>query len=131
MCTYTPEQKAAVIADLLSGCTINQCVEKYDIPRGTIGYWSASLKQESNNPNIKKEKTGELIVANLTIGLEKYREILEAIDASWIRAQSAHDVAVLLGVISDKSHRILDGIARRQDADRAEAESEMDTEAED
>lgn len=130
MCSYTPEQKAQVMADLLSGMSINQCVEKYDIPRGTVGKWSASLARETGG-NTKKEETGELIVCMLDENLAKLREMLHTIDDAYLRQQPAGEFATLYGVISDKTFRILDGISRREDRDRAEADTtDLDEEAE-
>lgn len=134
MGSYTPEQKAAVIADLLSGSSINQCVEKYDIPRGTIGCWSAQLTAEgklrktkpNTETNTKNERVGELIVENLEKSLETLNGILNTVNnESYITKQQADHVAVLFGVIADKTHRMLDSIARREQADRDEPEEEV------
>jgi hypothetical protein len=40
---YTPEQKAAVLADLIAGMSVRDAAEKHGLPSSTIGAWRAGI----------------------------------------------------------------------------------------
>lgn len=111
---YSDETKAAVMAALLSGQSINQVARDYKIPKGTVSYW----KRHAGGRDVstqKKERIGELLVDYLTTSLETLRAQAELFrDESWLKRQTASDVAVLHGVVTDKAIRLLEALSAAQ-----------------
>ena len=115
---YTDDFKAEVMAALLAGQSIREVAEDYDVPRGTVGGWSAKLR-DAGVPNVsdsKKEEIGDLL-------LEMVREQIQAAiamlkhfqDKSWLRDQDAAEMAVLYGVNDDKLQRILSRLSQGEE----------------
>lgn len=112
---YTTEQKAAVMAALLSGQSISQVAEQYRIPRGTVSRWSASIGIEAERTN-KKAQIGELLIDYLAANLRTLRAQMEVFsDAEWLKKQGASELAVLHGVMADKSIRLLEALSDNDD----------------
>ena len=111
---YSDEQKAAVMAALLAGQSVEQVAEEYHIPAGTIKSWQF---RQNGTPvatvaTEKKEEIGELILAYLREILVTLREqAVHFRDKSWLDKQSASEVAVLHGVSTDKAIRLLEALA--------------------
>lgn len=114
---HSAETKAAVMAALLVGQSISQVAKAYSIPRGTVGRWSAELEIERNR---KKAEIGELLVEYLKEGLTTLREQVKVFrDETWLKEQSASELAVLHGVIADKQIRLLEALADEDPADES------------
>ena len=112
--TYDPEVKAAALAALLAGQSVSHVAETYRIPRGTVADWSAKARGEVTKAaqGARTERLGDLILDNLEAMLKATRTIVESVsqDKDWLKQQSASEVAVLIGVISDKAFRILEAL---------------------
>lgn len=100
------------MAALLAGAGVDQVADEYGLPLGTVKTW----KRESPNWDelVEPEKKDELSVliadaviqtlTTLAVQAEQFR------DREWLGKQNAADVAVLYGVLSDKTFRILSAI---------------------
>lgn len=113
------ETRAAVMAALLCGQSITEVARTYRLPEGTVRTWSAAMQGE--RLPIEPQKKGELgeLLADYV------REILTTLseqarharDRDWLRQQSADSLAVLHGVMADKTIRLLEAFGRGASAD--------------
>ncbi len=118
---YSDEMKAGAMAALLAGQSVSKVAEEYKIPRGTVGRWSSELRRSLRGPgetfDTEKEKTdrvGELLIEYLQTNLETLQAQSEVFrDREWIEDQSAGEMAVLHGVLCDKTIRLLEALAHR------------------
>ena len=117
--TYSKEIKATVMAAILTGLHPSQIAREFNIPIGTVKAWK--YRQESNGGVAivtvqKKEAIGELISDYLTELLKTLRIQMRVFaDEKWLKQQSAHEVAILHGVLADKGIRLLEALSERED----------------
>jgi transposase-like protein len=120
---YSKETKAAVIAALLEGQSVSRVAKDYNIPSGTVKSWKNRQEQAgfatSETVATQKKEISNLIIELLETHLRAAIGITNAIDSSYIKKQSASEVAVLLGVINDKAFRILEALGRAGDNDQS------------
>lgn len=114
--TYSDETKAAVMAALLAGQSISAVAREYGLPKGTVGGWKQQALREAqptaSQAAAKRERIGGLIVDYLEQALETLRAQARTFaDESWLRKQDASELAVLHGVLADKTIRILEALA--------------------
>ncbi len=110
---HSPEVRAAVIAALLEGQSIHQVAREYKIPRTTVRRWNQE-GGPSNGP--QKKEIGELILDYLRANLETlYVQAQHFRDKNWLGRQSAENLAVLHGVMTDKAIRLLEAYGRAED----------------
>lgn len=110
--TFTPEEKAAALARILTGVTITQVAEEMGTNRITIRSWrdQAGLSKHEM-PEAKKEELGELVTEYLREALRTLRTQAGAFaNREWLEGQNAHDVGILHGILADKTTRILAAI---------------------
>lgn len=120
---YSDEIKAAAMAALLEGQSVSRVAKDYDIPRGTVAGWSASLGRNGQTvSNEKKQRIGDLLEIYLEASIKAL--IAQAgVFASecWLNKQSASEAAVLHGVMMDKAIKLLEafnsGPAEDQDTE--------------
>lgn len=108
---HTDEIKAQVIAALLDGQSIRQVAQQYSIPKTTVQNW----KKEAQNPKYgtQKKEVSELLLDYLKANLEALRAQAEVFkDRAWLEKQSASEVAVLHGVMTDKAIRLLEAMSK-------------------
>jgi len=104
---YSEATKAAALADVLllgPGAT----AAKYGIPVGTIHSWSSR-----GNPlaSLKKEHIGALVATYLEANLQALTaQAYVTSDPEYIKQQSAESLAILHGVMADKSVRLLEAL---------------------
>lgn len=104
---YSDEVKAAALADLVllgPGAT----AAKYGIPVGTIHSWSSR-----NDPlaSLKKEHIGAIAARYLEANLQALiAQAYVASDPDYINRQPAESLAVLHGVMADKSIRLFEAL---------------------
>lgn len=121
---YDEATKAAVMAALLTGQSVSVVASEYKIPLGTVKRWSAAAK-EILEPvrSAKKERIGELVLDNLEASLLFTKSMADVLnDAKWLKKQRASEIAVLYGVVQDKTYRVLEALP--DSADDAEIEGE-------
>lgn len=116
---YPTELKAVALAAMLSGQSINVVAEKYSIPPGTLKSWAARERNalRGNDSLItedQQERISHLIIDNVEAMLETTKEMLDVIkDREWLHEQSASEVGILFGVITDKTYRLLQALPDR------------------
>lgn len=109
--SYSDEQKAAVMAALLAGQSVSQVAKEYKIPEGTVKAWSSRTDRAQPVATPKKAEIGELLVEYLRENLTTLRAQSEAFrDPVWLREQGASELAVLHGVLTDKTVRLLEAM---------------------
>lgn len=118
--SYSKETKAAVIAALLEGQSVSRVAKDYNVPSGTVKSWK-NRQEHSDNATVatQKREIPNLIIELLETHLKAAISIAGAIDPSYIKKQSASEVAVLLGVINDKAFRMLEALGRAEDNDQS------------
>jgi transposase-like protein len=105
--TYPAEVKAAALADSLIIGT-GAAAAKYGIPHGTLTSWRC---RESTQflAVLKKERVGELLASYLEANLQALTaQAYVASQPDYIDRQLAEGLAVLHGVMADKSIRLLE-----------------------
>lgn len=112
-----PQVKAQVMAALLAGQSISELAKAYNIPPGTIRAWKFRAKDATatvlRQDATQKKSTAELVRGCLEAILGAVKKIAETVqNEEYIERQSASEVAVLLGVLSDKGFRILEAAER-------------------
>lgn len=108
MSKYSAETKAEVMAALLAGQSVSSVAREYKIPKGTVSNWKNRPKSGTQK---KAEEVGELLVEYLHANLATLRkQVAFFSDEAWLKKQTASDVAVLHGVLTDKSIRLLEAL---------------------
>ena len=109
--THDEATKAAVMAALLTGQSINFAAKEYKIPRGTVASWSRELRRNHTVSYEKQERIGELIIDGVEAELETMIAMHDVFtDKEWLKRQRASELAVLYGVIKDKAIRVLEAL---------------------
>lgn len=118
---YGDEIKAQVLAALLAGQSIGEVSKAYNIPEGTIKSWRArkgatQLQQDAlsgaTDATTKKE-IGDLLLEYLQANLITLRDQMKVFgDPEWLKKQSASELAVLHGVMTDKAIRLLEAMSK-------------------
>ena len=108
--SYSDETKAQVMAALLAGQSVSKVAADLKIPYSTVGTWAKEARGLIRDSSIqKRERIGELVVDNVEAALEATKALANVFaDESWIRKQEASQLAVLYGVLSDKTVRVLE-----------------------
>lgn len=123
---HPPELKAAVLAALLIGQSVDAVAEEYSLPADTVRNWSREAKTAAQLLATEKGglDIGERIAHYLDKSLETLAVQVEHFrDREWLGRQDAADAAVLHGVLVDKVVRILqaaEAAGQRSDEDAAE-----------
>lgn len=106
---YSEEERAAALADVLiigQGAT----AAKYDIPRSTLATWQQKYEIVQNS-TLKKGRIGALAASYLEANLQALTaQAYVASQPDYINRQSAENLAVLHGVMADKSIRLLEAL---------------------
>lgn len=109
--TYSEETKAAVMASLLTGQSVSSVARAYKIPKGTVSDWKRQAEGVASEPTQKKE-IGPLLLAYLHTNLQTLtKQSMVFADEQWLKQQSASELAVLHGVLADKTIRLLEALA--------------------
>lgn len=109
--SYSPEVKAAAMSALMAGQGVDQVASQYDVPASTLRGWKSKLRNEGHVPTQKKEAVGELLIRYIETNLKTLVAQSKVFgDPEWIRQQDAQEMAVLHGVITDKTVRILEAM---------------------
>jgi len=127
---HDEQTKAAVMAALLTGQSVYAAAKDFKIPVGTVKRWSADAKERLQPVrNQKEERIGDLIIDNVEAALETTREILNVVkNPKWLRKQEASQIAVLYGVIQDKTDRLLDRLPASGDIEEQQGDESGGTE---
>lgn len=112
---YDPATKAAAMAALLAGQGVTEVAAAYQIPEGTCKSWRARLHGTAQVASgvATKQRTdiGDLLLDYLreTLITLKAQAIIFR-DPVWVKQQTAEAMAVLHGVQTDKTIRLLDAL---------------------
>jgi hypothetical protein len=104
------EVKAQVIAALLAGQGVNEVARNLNIPKANVSRWGREVAEQLEQLGTqKKDEIGELLTGYVRSNITALRVQTEhAADTTWLKKQSASEVAVLHGVLADKLVRILE-----------------------
>lgn len=108
---YDPEVKAAVMAAVLQGQSINSVAREYNIPPATVSSWnSRGIANEAIQK--KHNRIAGLLESYLETNLETLQVQAEFFKTKkWLEKQSASENAVLHGVMADKAIRLLEAFS--------------------
>lgn len=115
---HPPEVKASVMAALLAGQSVTEVAAEYAIPEGTVKTWRRQLRAENilDQPE-KKDELGGLLIEYLRENLTTLAaQSRHARNPEWLQKQPASELAVLHGVIADKTVRLLAALEPVEDA---------------
>lgn len=117
---YDSETKAAVMSQLLAGQSVSSVAKEYKIPKGTVSSWKNQTGVEKSSTQKRADEIGELLLAYLRTNLRTLDKQAEFFgDESWLKKQTASDAAVLHGVMTDKSVRLLEAMSANASDDNA------------
>lgn len=116
---YSAAVQAQALAALLEGQAISKVAEVYKIPEGTIKSWKARLATKTSVvASEKRALIGDMLVEYVEENLRTLKEQGATFrDQAWLQKQKAAEVAVLHGVIADKTIRLLEAMGRQQEPD--------------
>jgi transposase-like protein len=104
---HSPETRAAVLAALAAGESVNRVSQQFGVSRRTISGW----RDQAQLPTVaqqKKVEIGQKVYELLEDYIETLRvQVRVTRDEAWIKKQTAGELAILHGVLSDKSVRLL------------------------
>ena len=112
---HSDEVQAQVMSALLAGQGVTEVAAEYNLPDSTVSDLRKRVDDKfgevrNENKGAKIEKLlFDYLTANL-IALRKQAEVVS--EAEYIERQPAGDIAVLHGVMADKSIRLLEAIHR-------------------
>jgi transposase-like protein len=112
---HSAETKAAVIGALLAGQGVNEVAAQFGLNSGLVSRWKATIPQDKLQQVAaqKKERLVDLIEAHLTASLKGAAKCAgQANDDVWRSRQSAENLAVFYGVLSDKAFRLVEVAGR-------------------
>jgi hypothetical protein len=98
---------------LIAGSSVAEVAAKLKIPDRTVSEWKALVPAEFAVVRSKKEVIEELLGQYLEETLRANLAQLKVFaDETWIRSQTASELATLHGVLFDKAVRVLDAAQR-------------------
>ena len=114
MALHSEEVKAVALAALLEGQSVRQVAKAHSLPSSTVGRWRSEIGGETRAAfdSERAARIGDLVIGNLEAMLRATTEMIQVVsqDKEWLKRQSASELAVFIGVISDKAYRILEGL---------------------
>jgi transposase-like protein len=122
--THSDATKAAVLAALLAGQSVHRTAEEFHVPRSTVLGWKKAAGIDSPTPvgPQKRDEVAEQLVSlireSLTTLQAQQRHFREA---SWLRGQSAADLAVLYGITFDKVYHLIAALQATPDDEQEPA----------
>ena len=112
---HTPEIRAAVIAALLTAESERSVARRFGISRNTVRAWHQEL---DSIPLVapQKKALAEQLFDYLSESIDTLTgQVRFAGNSAWLRQQSAEALAILHGVMFDKTVRLLEALQRGQD----------------
>jgi transposase-like protein len=104
------------MAALLTGQSVSSVAREYNLPKGTVSRWNQRkhemIVMGPSGTDPKKAEMGALLLDYLSEALKTLKKQVVAVgDENYIKQQPASEIAVLHGVIADKSIRLLEALA--------------------
>lgn len=128
---YDPEVKAAVLAALLAGQSVNSVAREYKIPKGTVSGWQS--REGETLDGVRRDavnqanggggsEVGGLLLDYLGANLRTLKNQAEVMgEKEYLRDKPIENVALAHGILVDKAVRLIEAL------NRAESESEPTT----
>lgn len=116
---HSDEVQAQVMAALLAGQGVTEVSEQYNLPDSTVSDLRKRVDEEFGNLRNKNRgaQIENLLFDYLTANLTALKKQAEAVSENeYIQRQPAGEIAVLHGVMADKSVRLLEAIERARAA---------------
>lgn len=107
---YPPEFKAKVLAAVATGQSVNSASKEFGVSRAAIMDWQreTGLSRPTDVAQQKRIEIGEQLVGYLQESITTLEFLVRCVrDEKWIKKHSPNDVAILYGVLTDKSVRLL------------------------
>ena len=115
---YSDTEKAAAMAALMAGQSLNSVAAEYQIPEATLRYWKGRARAIPVDPQ-KENVIGDLLIDYLEANLKALKSQAEVFtDKSWLSEQGASEAAILHGVMTDKAVRLIEAFSAH-DSDTA------------
>lgn len=114
---HNAKKKAAAIADLLTGDGVCEVAARYGLDKSVVSRWKAKIPAgELQRVATKKDADLDDTLFDCVKGsLESLAAQAKAAgDSDYLRKQSAKDLAMLHGVMFDKTFRLLEAAAINQ-----------------
>jgi hypothetical protein len=108
---HSDETRGQALAALLAGQGVSEVAKKYKLPKATVSDLKRHIdSEEFDQVRTKKaEQLAGLIEGHLHTSLEAARNIAEQTkNGDWLNKQSAEDLGVFYGILTDKAVRILE-----------------------
>jgi transposase-like protein len=121
--TYPDEFKAQVLAEYVAGASIFSLAKKFDLNRGTIEEWinRAGVRRGGTLSPGAREELGQLLFNHLRESMLTLTAVVVHMrDPTWLQAQTAGDLAIMLTVVHDKTAHLLGSLEQSSGADDAE-----------
>ena len=125
---YSDETKAQVMAALLAGQSVSSAAQEYKIPKGTVSSWRKVALSRAIGGMVETDATqksvtlDDLLQGYVETNLVTLREQSQFFrDKDWLRRQPASELAVLHGVLADKTVRILEAYGNAGGMDESRA----------
>jgi transposase-like protein len=115
---HSEETKAAVLAALLTGQGVNEVARQYELDSSVVSRWKKQLPAEQLQQvaTEKRDEFGDLLAGYLRTNLVTLQVQSEFFrNEEWLKKQPASDLAVLHGVVTDKTIRLLEAAERAAD----------------
>ena len=109
---YPTALKAQVLAEVLTGDSVSAIARRHNISRQSVIQWRAAAGIDTNSVlHEKRDELGRLALVYLekaitALGLQS--DLFG--DRAWLEKQPAGELAILHGVISDKTVRLLSAL---------------------
>jgi len=110
---HTAKKKGAAIACLLTGDSVSEVAAKHGLDKSVVSRWKARIPAgELQQVATKKDgRLNDVVFDCVEANLESLTaQAKAASDPEYLRKQSAKDLAMLHGVMFDKSFRILESV---------------------
>jgi transposase-like protein len=117
---HSDETKAQAMAALLTGQGVAEVAKVYKLPETTIREW-LKMPEFVEVRNKKRDRIGELLGEYVECNLVTLKAQSEFFrKEAWLSRQAASELAVLHGVLADKTIRILEAAEVSSDSEPVE-----------
>jgi len=126
---HDPRIRAVIVAEILAGESIAVVARRHGVPRITAqNWWAVDRPVELTNARTQARMVEQLYDAAFESldGVRATAQLLQ--DPAWARTQTAAELAQLVGVLSDRTIRMLGGLRPADDdaAPRAQPVAALD-----
>jgi transposase-like protein len=109
------EVKATAMAALLHGQSVSSVARDYHLPKQTVWSWKQQAIRDADGVDAyatQKDRIGDLLVRGLEEEIRATQEIAIAVqNPEWLEKQSASELGVLYGILTDKTIRKLEALS--------------------